>query len=199
MATGSSYQVEELDSNTGLFLCKDQALSPIPSHFIRLLKKMDWVPSKSLQQSSTASTEAGEPWVNFDKPTSSQEKGEAGQNKMLGVARVAPGQPIFGFIWEESHGELGVLRYAERKRKKISYPKCRMGERMMTWGKLHIPSYLRRTTAIKTTPHLYLDMFEHVRYGSYSVHKYLLMLTKKMSSSLVSWHLQVRYSPILIR
>lgn len=70
---------------------------------------------------------------------------------------------------------------------------------MMTWGKLHIPSYLRRTTAIKTTPHLYLDMFEHVRYGSYSVHKYLLMLTKKMSSSLVSWHLQVRYSPILIR
>ena len=34
MATGSSYQVEELDSNTGLFLCKDQALPPIPSHFI---------------------------------------------------------------------------------------------------------------------------------------------------------------------
>ena len=50
--------------------------------------------------------------------TSSQEKGEAGQDKMLDIVRVVPGQVIFGLILEESHGALGAVMYAERKRKK---------------------------------------------------------------------------------
>lgn len=59
--------------------------------------------------------------------TSSQEKGEAGQDKMLDIVRVVPGQVIFGLILEESHGALGAVTYAERKRKNTLYCKCRRG------------------------------------------------------------------------
>lgn len=77
-----------------------------------------------------------------------------------------------------------------------------MGERMLTWGKVSVLSGLRRTKAVKNT-HLYLDTSEHVRYGKYSVHTYLLMSyyvkNKHHLLSLVSWHLHVGYSFISIR
>lgn len=131
--------------------------------------------------------------------TSSQEKGEVGPDKMLGVPRVVPGQLIFGLIWGEASSEkLGTLRSAEKRRKNISHPQCKVGEAMQTWGKVYVPSDLRRTVAIKTTPHLYLDMVKHVRYGDYRAHTYLPVLLRGCHLPLVSWHLQVRYSPILL-
>ena len=86
---------------------------------------MDWVPSKSLEQGIAESTEQESHELILTSSTSAQEKGEAGQDKMLDIVRGVLGQLTFGLIWEESHEALGAATYAERKRKNTLYCKCR--------------------------------------------------------------------------
>lgn len=161
---------------------------------------MDSVPLKTLEQSSSGSTE-GESWVYLLQALSAPKKRvRQGRTRWCGWPKWYKEQLILSLIWgEESPVELGALRYTERKRRKCPIPRIGSGRRMLTWGKVDVPSDLR-TIAIKTIPHLYLDIFEHVTYGNYSAYTYLLVFRwVTQRNSLVSWHLYLRYPPIFFR
>lgn len=78
---------------------------------------------------------------------------------------------------------------------------------MLAWGKVDVPSDLRRTIAIKAISHLYLDMFEHVR--SKNIKEIILhtriclclapLPHRRHLLTLASCHLYLRYSPIFMR
>lgn len=98
---------------------------------------------------------------------------------MLGVDRVDPGEIylLFDLRRRNSWRSWDSKVFRERKKKKFPISKVEWGERMLTWDKVDIPSYLRRVVTMNTILHWYLDVFEHVRYGNYSAHTYLLMFS----------------------